>query len=67
MLHCAVLSGNHQIIIMLLQMDINHMLLTSDGYSALDLALWKGQYEIADMLRKEGLIAPMKGAMISMS
>ncbi|RHZ23166.1 hypothetical protein DYB37_007692 [Aphanomyces astaci] len=60
MLHCAVIIGNIQMVVMLLQLNANIWAITDDGYSALDLALWKGHAQIVDILRSQGAIAPMK-------
>lgn len=60
MLHCATLSGNIQAVLMTLQAGADKMALTQDGYSALDIALWKKYNDIAELLRAEGCIAPMK-------
>ncbi|TDH71914.1 hypothetical protein CCR75_008769 [Bremia lactucae] len=54
MLHCACLVGNTQIAMMLLQFGAD------DGYSALDLAIWKGHLQIIELLRSQGCVAPMK-------
>ncbi|ETV93797.1 hypothetical protein H310_12360 [Aphanomyces invadans] len=60
MLHCAVIIGNVQMVVMLLQLHANIWAITDDGYSALDLAIWKGHGQIIDILRTQGAIAPMK-------
>ncbi|TYZ66273.1 hypothetical protein PybrP1_005425 [[Pythium] brassicae (nom. inval.)] len=60
MLHCAALTGNTQIVMMLLQCGADVMALTDDGYTALDLAIWKGHLQIIELLRSQGCIAPMK-------
>uniref|UniRef100_K3X5Y5 Uncharacterized protein n=1 Tax=Globisporangium ultimum (strain ATCC 200006 / CBS 805.95 / DAOM BR144) TaxID=431595 RepID=K3X5Y5_GLOUD len=60
MLHCAALVGNTQIVMMLLQCGADVMALTDDGYTALDLAIWKGHLQIIELLRSQSSIAPMK-------
>lgn len=35
--------------------------MSQDGYTALDLAIWKGHLQIIELLRSQGSIAPMKG------
>ncbi|CEG48878.1 FOG: Ankyrin repeat [Plasmopara halstedii] len=60
MLHCACLVGNTQIAMMLLQYGADVLALTDDGYSALDLAIWKGHLQIIELLRSQGCVAPMK-------
>ncbi|KAF0696988.1 Aste57867_12301 [Aphanomyces stellatus] len=60
MLHCAVIIGNTQMVMMLLQLHASIWAITDDGYSALDLALWKGHAQIIEILRSQGAIAPMK-------
>ncbi|TMW62305.1 hypothetical protein Poli38472_009798 [Pythium oligandrum] len=60
MLHVASLVGNTQIVMMILQYGADTMALTDDGYSALDLAIWKGHLQIIELLRSQGCIAPMK-------
>ncbi|OQR84566.1 hypothetical protein ACHHYP_13242 [Achlya hypogyna] len=60
MLHCACVMGSTPMVMMLLQLNANIWTLTDDGYSALDLAIWKGHSQIIDILRSQGAIAPMK-------
>uniref|UniRef100_H3H064 Uncharacterized protein n=1 Tax=Phytophthora ramorum TaxID=164328 RepID=H3H064_PHYRM len=60
MLHCACLVGNTQIAMMLLQYGADVLALTDDGYSALDLAIWRGHLQIIELLRSQGCVAPMK-------
>ncbi|KAH9158868.1 hypothetical protein LEN26_002668 [Aphanomyces euteiches] len=60
MLHCAVIVGNHQMVLMLLQLQANIWAISDDGYSPLDLALWKGHTQIIQLLRSYGAIAPMR-------
>lgn len=60
MLHCASLLGNTQIVMLLLQYKANIHSLTPDGYTALDLALWKGFLQITELMRTQGCVAPMK-------
>ncbi|CAK4634654.1 unnamed protein product [Aphanomyces euteiches] len=54
MLHCAVIIGNTQMVMMLLQLHANIWAISDDGYSALDLALWKGHTQIIEILRSQG-------------
>ncbi|OQS03033.1 hypothetical protein THRCLA_04651 [Thraustotheca clavata] len=60
MLHCAVIIGSTPMVMMLLQLSASIWTLTDDGYSPLDLAIWKGHTQIIDILRSQGAIAPMK-------
>ncbi|KDO20079.1 hypothetical protein SPRG_14228 [Saprolegnia parasitica CBS 223.65] len=60
MLHCAAVMGSTPMVMMLLQLNASIWTLTDDGYSALDLAIWKGHTQIIDILRSQGAIAPMK-------
>ncbi|CAK4199126.1 unnamed protein product [Aphanomyces euteiches] len=60
MLHCAVIVGNHQMVLMLLQLQANIWAISDDGDSPLDLALWKGHTQIIQLLRSYGAIAPMR-------
>uniref|UniRef100_A0AAV1V9U6 Uncharacterized protein n=1 Tax=Peronospora matthiolae TaxID=2874970 RepID=A0AAV1V9U6_9STRA len=60
MLHCACLVGNTQIAMMLLQYGADVLALTDDGYTALDLAIWRGHLQIIELLRSQGCVAPMK-------
>lgn len=60
MLHCAALTGNTQIVMMLLQFGADVNALTDDGYTALDLAIWRGHGAVMDLLQSQGAIAPMK-------
>jgi hypothetical protein len=60
MLHCASIVGNTQIVMMLLQFGADVLALTDDGYTALDLAIWRGHLQIMELLRSQGCIAPMK-------
>ncbi|RLN64944.1 hypothetical protein BBJ28_00009889, partial [Nothophytophthora sp. Chile5] len=66
MLHCACLAGNTQIAMMLLQFGADVLALTDvratapDGYTALDLAIWRGHLQIVELLRSQGCVAPMK-------
>ncbi|KAJ0408560.1 hypothetical protein ATCC90586_009581 [Pythium insidiosum] len=60
MLHVASLVGHTQIVMMLLQYGADLHALTDDGYTALDLAIWKGHLQIIELLRSQGCIAPMK-------
>ncbi|KAI9916889.1 hypothetical protein PsorP6_017809 [Peronosclerospora sorghi] len=71
MLHCACLVGNTQITMMLLQYGADVFALTDvrgvaaysdarDGYTALDLAIWRGHLQIIELLRSQGCVAPIK-------
>ncbi|CAH0476237.1 unnamed protein product [Peronospora belbahrii] len=60
MLHCACLVGNTQITMMLLQSGADVLALTDDGYTALDLAIWRGHLQIIELMRSQGCVAPMK-------
>uniref|UniRef100_M4BQP1 Uncharacterized protein n=1 Tax=Hyaloperonospora arabidopsidis (strain Emoy2) TaxID=559515 RepID=M4BQP1_HYAAE len=60
MLHCACLVGNTEIAMMLLQYGADVLALTDDGYTALDLAIWRGHLQIIELLRSQGCVAPMK-------
>ncbi|CAI5744719.1 unnamed protein product [Peronospora destructor] len=60
MLHCACLVGNTQIAMMLLQYGADVLALTDDGYTTLDLAIWRGHLQIIELLRSQGCVAPMK-------